>query len=543
MEFSEHIKTPKIEAVVLEEPGKLRIGGTACLTGHHLIFYCHDTTNSEKWFLHRNVDAVEKRFSPSKNVLVMKCKDFKQYYFIIPNQEEAINVSSSLEALSHVANSVYHFPFFYRANFKFTENGFNIFSTLDEFRNLSKFSDDWRMSDVNINFNVCESYPDRVIVPKSIDDQALLKSAQFRQGGRFPVLSYFHSNGRVLFRSSQPLVGPNNKRCKEDEKLVNAFLGINHRGYIFDTRTQQSAAQSRSKGGGIEIDFNYSQWKKIFHGMMKNSVQEESLVRMVDACLDTSSNSEKWQSKLESCNWLSIVKDGLAAACLVAQCIDKEGASVFVHGAEGLDSTLLVTSLTQVLLDPAYRTIYGMIRLIEKEWVHAGHPFMSRCLHSALTNQRMVAEGPAFTVFLDCVSQLQQQFPLSFEFNGKLLVQLHHHAYASEFGTFLCNNEKERKAIKLCENTVSLWSYILSPGMQPQFYNPVYRRQDGAIWPSVAPQSLSIWEGLFLPGVDSSQNVLDVVCDELSEIKQLEKELARLTSEVCGLEELLQNKK
>jgi len=51
-------------------------------------------------------------------------------------------------------------------------------------------------------------------------------------------------------RSSQPLSGPNSKRCKEDEKLINSVLGPGKRGYIIDTRTQtvaQSAKVSRTR--------------------------------------------------------------------------------------------------------------------------------------------------------------------------------------------------------------------------------------------------------------------------------------------------------
>lgn len=64
-------------------------------------------------------------------------------------------------------------------------------------------------------------------------------------------------------------------------------------------------------------------------------------------------------SKLESCNWLSYVQNSLNAACLVAQCINQEGASVLVHGTYGFDSTLLVTSIAQVILNPDCRTIRG----------------------------------------------------------------------------------------------------------------------------------------------------------------------------------------
>lgn len=44
---------------------------------------------------------------------------------------------------------------------------------------------------------VCSTYPHAVIVPKSIDDETLIKAAAFRMGGRFPVFSYFHKDSKV----------------------------------------------------------------------------------------------------------------------------------------------------------------------------------------------------------------------------------------------------------------------------------------------------------------------------------------------------------
>ncbi|CAF4948358.1 unnamed protein product, partial [Rotaria socialis] len=41
--------------------------------------------------------------------------------------------------------------------------------------------------------------------------------------------------------------------------------------------------------------------------------------------------------------------------------------SVLVHGSDGWDTTLLVTSLAQVLLHPDCRTITGFEALIERE--------------------------------------------------------------------------------------------------------------------------------------------------------------------------------
>ena len=111
----------------------------------------------------------------------------------------------------------------------------------------------------------------------------------------------------------------------------------------------------------------------------------------------------------------------------------------------------------------------GFQELIEREWIQvsgcpaqpypssihflmpitlplpqAGHPFQLRCAHSAFSHARPKHEAPTFLLFLDCVWQLGRQFPLSLEFGEGMLLALFDHAYASPFGTFLCNNEKER---------------------------------------------------------------------------------------------------
>lgn len=64
-------------------------------------------------------------------------------------------------------------------------------------------------------------------------------------------------------------------------------------------------------------------------------------------------------SRLEASNWLTHVQNSLNTACLVAQCLDQEGVPVLVHGSSGLDSTLLVTSVAQVILNPDCRTVRG----------------------------------------------------------------------------------------------------------------------------------------------------------------------------------------
>ena len=49
-------------------------------------------------------------------------------------------------------------------------------------------------------------------------------------------------------RSSQPLSGPQDYRCKEDEKLMNAAVFNRKPCYIVDTRTANYASNIKSKG-------------------------------------------------------------------------------------------------------------------------------------------------------------------------------------------------------------------------------------------------------------------------------------------------------
>lgn len=42
---------------------------------------------------------------------------------------------------------------------------------------------------------------------------------------------------------------------------------------------------------------------------------------------------------------------------------------MLVHGAEGTDTTLLVTALAQLILDPSCRTLEGFQGLLEREWI------------------------------------------------------------------------------------------------------------------------------------------------------------------------------
>ncbi|KAB5561928.1 hypothetical protein PHYPO_G00012120 [Pangasianodon hypophthalmus] len=543
MEFSEHIKTANVEDVVLRVAFRAPRRGALCVTGHHLLFSGREEDSTwQLLLLLRNIDAIEKsvenllgypqgskanqkqRTTGSSGSIVIKCKDLRILQLDIPGMEECLNIASSIEALSSLENVTEMYPFFHRPRALRLSDPWGLSSPEQDYTHTERLWDRWRLSKVNSDFSVCPSYPGAVIVPSSVDDDTLVKAARFRQGGRFPVLCYcHHRNGMVVMRSSQPMTGANRKRCREDELLLQAAIDESELGYVVDTRSAQQAQQARMTGGGFESKSFYRPWRRLHRHMERGKVLQESLIKLVEACGDSSHNMDRWLSKLENSKWLTHVHSALSTAGLVAECVERDGHSVLVHGSEGTDSTLLVTSLTQLILDPDCRTFRGFLRLLEREWVQAGHPFQQRCARSAYSHARLKYESPSFLLLLDCVWQILRQFPLALEFSEALLLRLAQEAYASDYGTFLCNNEYERHTLHVKENTHCLFRFLLQCSEREQYINPLCEHTQLAIWPSVQPQSLQLWTGLFLRWTEHTQTM-----DEArEEIRTLVKEHRR----------------
>ncbi|KAH8372204.1 hypothetical protein KR093_010586 [Drosophila rubida] len=604
MEFADLIKTPKLDGVFLHTTtANATVEGTLCITGHHLLLSARQENTQELWLLHKNIDCVEKKPSIGQNIVMggiitLKCKDLRIIALEIKYAKDFFNVSASLEALSAIQNAELDYPFFYRPMYSILEDGYTMFRPELEFAQLISglsmggasspnvanitictpstsamassiphplqngfaleaaaalmgssgsgscmAACEWRVSYVNKDFGVCATYGATLIVPKAISDEQLTLSAAFRDGGRFPVLSYRHENGvgliafpviklclynssshllqATLMRSAQPLSIQGIKRCRADEAILNLVLGRSKKGFIVDTWGKGKS--------NTETDLHYSQWKKVNRAIGNVSSPAailDSFAKLIEACNDTGCTTDKWLSRLESSGWLSLVLNSLNASCVVAQCLDQEGSPVLVHGAKGLDSTLIVTSLVQIILNPDCRTVRGLQALIEREWIQAGHPFASRHRYSCYTphQTRNKNSGATFVLFLDCIYQLYTQFPCSFEFSTQLLILLFEHSYFSQYGTFLCDSERERQELQVHTRTTSLWSYLNRPDVLQTLLNPLYEPNAAVIWPSVAPISLELWSELYLRWVIDQRNLTTTMA-QIQELVTTEKEL------------------
>lgn len=86
--------------------------------------------------------------------------------------------------------------------------------------------------------------------------------------------------------------------------------------------------------------------------------------------------------------------------------------------------------------------------------------------------------SPVFHQFLDCVYQILRQHPSKLEFNSRFLKRLFYHYYSCQYGTFLCDSERELKyQHNVQDHTISVWDYFLS--RKEEFVNKSYDPSTG----------------------------------------------------------------
>lgn len=81
---------------------------------------------------------------------------------------------------------------------------------------------------------------------------------------------------------------------------------------------------------------------------------------------------------------------------------------------------------------------------------------------------------------------MMHAYPTAFEFTDHFLINIFEHSYASEFGTFLYDSERDRHHSQLRKRTVSLWSYINHPEILSTFMNPLYVPLAQPLWPVIS---------------------------------------------------------
>uniref|UniRef100_A0AAQ4RP36 phosphatidylinositol-3,5-bisphosphate 3-phosphatase n=1 Tax=Gasterosteus aculeatus aculeatus TaxID=481459 RepID=A0AAQ4RP36_GASAC len=398
--------------------------------------------------------------------LELVCKDMRSPRFAYKTEESHPDV---VELLSKHAFPLSHslplFAFLYKE--QFPVDGWKVYEPTAEYRRLGLPNESWAFSKMNSNYELCDTYPSILVIPTHIADDDVRRVAVFRARHRIPVLSWIHPETQAtIVRCSQPLVGPSDRRCKEDERFLQIIMDANaqsHKLTIFDARQSSVAVTNKAKDGGYESESVYPNVELNFLEIPNIHVMRESLRKMKDVVYPTIDEAH-WHSAIDQTHWLEYIRLLLAGAAKIADKLESAKTSVVVHCSDGWDRTAQLTSLAMLMLDSHYRTLRGFQVLVEKEWVSFGHKFAA--------------------------------FPAAFEFNELFLITVLDHLYSCLFGTFLYSSEQERAAKEVQTSTVSLWSYINS---QPEdFTNPFYvDYEHHVLCPLVSSRHLELWTGYY----------------------------------------------
>lgn len=372
-----------------------------------------------------------------------------------------------------------------------------------------------------------------------------------------------------------------------DEKGKRLIYGAQQHNLIIDARPAINSMAMQVVGKGSENMNYYKFATKAYLNIQNIHVMRNSLNKVINALKDGDiSNGPPNQEMLTKSDWLKHISDILEGSSLIAKQVGINHSHVLIHCSDGWDRTSQLSALSQIMLDPYYRTLEGFIVLVEKDWLSFGHMFHQRTgflnhekwfevqmdamaggriepgdsegpgevIENAMENAkrffrqalssdkeredsdpdnpnaaaateqesspviedqatRPKETSPVFHQFLDAVYQLHRQNPKRFEFNERFLRRLLYHLYSCQYGTFLLNNEKQRKDAHLHEKTTSVWCHFLS--RKDTYLNPEYdptvndhvRGQERLIFPQL--NEIRWWYQLFGRTDKEMNSVLD----------------------------------
>ena len=460
------------------------------------------------------INKIEKKNEYTKYIdkysIDLTLKDTRLLTFFIHNKSSS-KFYNTLYEITFPKNREKYFEFSfsylkYLYSFNNFIQGWTIYDPKKEFLRQGITGDNsaipLRFTDINANFDLCPTYPELLVVHQNCDDNLLRKAADYRTKNRLPVVTYYYKKNKcrsIMWRSSQNKGGLGNKNSDSNLQLMKEIIGVNNYLYIYDARPFLNALANRVKGGGYEDEEHYTNAQVIFCDIENIHSARKALHNVYSiAQANTLLVNNKFWSGIESSNWFDFIHGLLKHSYEIAQRIT-EGYSVLVHCSDGWDRTSQLCSLSQLLLEPYYRTFEGFAVLIEKDWLSFGHQFGLRNGINLTSNANLTEDqkSPIFLQFLDCVYQLLHQFPHCFQFNEEFLLFLAKSSSTNLYGTFVFNNNKERRYYNADIQTASVWSDILA--QEERFVNPFYNKDTivQLLRPNYAMYNLVFWNDFF----------------------------------------------
>ncbi|KAI9849451.1 MAG: hypothetical protein M1837_004071 [Sclerophora amabilis] len=157
------------------------------------------------------------------------------------------------------------------------------------------------------------------------------------------------------------------------------IYGAQQHNLIVDARPTVNAYAMQAVGLGSENMDNYRFATKAYLGIDNIHVMRDSLAKVVEAIKDSDITPlPPNRELLAKSGWLKHITGLLDGAGLIARQVGLQHSHVLIHCSDGWDRTSQLSALSQLCLDPYYRTLEGFVVLVEKDWLSFGHMFRNR---------------------------------------------------------------------------------------------------------------------------------------------------------------------
>ncbi len=155
--------------------------------------------------------------------------------------------------------------------------------------------------------------------------------------------------------------------------------GAQQHNLIVDARPTVNALAMQAVGLGSENMDNYRFATKAYLGIDNIHVMRESLNKVIDTLKESDvTPMPPNREALAKSGWLKHIAGILDGASLIARQVALQHSHVLIHCSDGWDRTSQLSALSQLCLDPYFRTLEGFIVLVEKDWLSFGHMFNHR---------------------------------------------------------------------------------------------------------------------------------------------------------------------
>lgn len=157
------------------------------------------------------------------------------------------------------------------------------------------------------------------------------------------------------------------------------IYGAQQHNLIVDARPTVNALAMQAVGLGSEKMDYYPGAEKAYLGIDNIHVMRKSLDTIIEAIKDSDITPlPPNRHLLAKSGWIKHISNILDGVGLIARTVGIMHSHVLIHCSDGWDRTSQLSALSQILLDPYYRTMEGFIVLVEKDWLSFGHMFRHR---------------------------------------------------------------------------------------------------------------------------------------------------------------------